>query len=315
MQPTGTESKKSKERKERKMKTYFDCIPCFVRQALDAARFATDDEQTHEKVLRKVLHLAAELDMSESPPIIGQQIHRMIRELVGTKDPYHKIKRQFNNIALKLYPELRKRIIESDDQLETAIRLAIAGNIIDFGVNSSVDESNLHKAISESLTVDFDNAQIGSFKEATEQAEEIFYVTDNAGEIVLDRLLIEQLPYEKVTLVVKGSPVINDATMEDANLAGLTRVVEVIDNGSDGPGTILETCSKNFRNRFEDADLIIAKGQGNYETLSDIDKNIFFLLKAKCPVIARDLGCQVGKMILRKSNSLKSVESLIREAE
>lgn len=297
------------------MRTYFDCIPCFVRQALDAARFATDDEQIHEQVLRKVLHLAGELDMSQSPPTIGQQIHRLIRRLVDNDDPYYKIKKRFNNMALRLYPELRKQIVGSNNRLETAIRLAIAGNIIDFGVNSSLDESNLHEAISESLRGDFDNVLMESFRDATGQAEEIFYLADNAGEIVFDRLLIEQLPYEKITVVVKGKPVINDATMEDAELSGLPKIVEVIDNGSDAPGTILESCSQAFRDRFEGVDLTIAKGQGNYETLSNVDKNIFFLLKAKCPIIAEHLGCEVGKMILQKSKSFNCVVDLVKEAE
>ena len=127
--------------------------------------------------------------------------------------------------------------------------------------------------------------------------------------------MIEQLPIERVTVAVKGAPVINDATMEDALLAGLPRIVEVIDNGSDAPGTILESCSQTFRGRFEDADLIIAKGQGNYETLSDLDKNIFFILKAKCPVIAVDLGCEVGEMILRKSRAFSDIGDLVKEAE
>lgn len=297
------------------MKTYFDCMPCFIRQALDAAKLATDDEQIHEQVVREVLRLASDLDMSQSPPAIGQQIHRLIRELVGEDDPYHRIKKRFNDLALKLYPELRKQIVGSQDRLETAIRLAIAGNIIDFGVNSSVDESDLHKAISESLVADFDNLHLESFRDAVGQAEDIFYLADNAGEIVFDRLLIEQLPYEKVTVVVKGKPVINDATMEDAGAAGLTRIVEVIDNGSDAPGTILESCSEEFRRRFADADLIIAKGQGNYETLSDVEKDMFFILKVKCPVIAQHLGCEVGQMILRKSDAFNDIVDLVKETK
>jgi len=265
--------------------------------------------------VRQVLKLTAELDMSQSPPAIGQQIHRLIRNLVGQDDPYCKIKRRFNNLALKLYPELRKQIVSSNNRLETAIRLAIAGNIIDFGVNGSVKESNLNEAISESLTADFDSMQLQSFQDAIEQAEEILYLADNAGEIVFDRLLIEQIPIEKVTVVVKGFPVINDATMEDAIVAGLPRIVEVIDNGSDGPGTILESCSPAFRSRFSTADLAIAKGQGNYETLSDVDKSIFFILKAKCPVIASDLGCGVGEMILRRSQAHRDAVDLVKEAK
>jgi len=289
------------------MKVFLDCIPCFVRQALDSARLATDDEQTQEKVVREVLRLAADLDMSQSPPVIGQKIHRLIRSLVGSDDPYYRVKKQFNSLALKLYPDLRKQIISSNDQLETAIRLAIAGNIIDFGVKTSLTELEVKKTIGDSLSGYLNPEQVRNFKNAVMEAEEILYLADNAGEIVFDHLLIEQLPIEKITVVVKGSPVINDATIEDANVVGLDRIVEVIDNGSDGPGTILETCSQYFRDRFEKADLIIAKGQGNYETLSDLDKNIFFILKAKCPVIARDLNCEVGAMVLRKNIMSKNI--------
>jgi len=297
------------------MHIFLDCIPCFVRQALDAARLATDDKKIHEQVLREVLVLAKVLDMSQSPPVMGQKIHRLIRELVGTEDPYRDVKRRFNNTALKLYPKMRTHIIESKNTLETAIRLAIAGNIIDFGVNGELQESDLEKAINECLADGFSDMQLGPFEQALNDAEEILYIADNAGEIIFDRLLIEQLPVGKVTVVVKGAPVINDATMKDAFVAGLHRIVEVIDNGSDGPGTILETCSRVFVDRFEKADLVIAKGQGNYETLSDIDKNIFFVLKAKCHVIARNLGCKIGEMILRKSKAFKNPVDLVKEAE
>jgi len=297
------------------MKTFLDCIPCFVRQALDSAKLATDDERIHEQVVREALRLAADLDMSQSPPAIGQKIHRLIRRLIGDNDPYQRIKEQFNNLALKLYPELKERVTESEDPFATAVRLAIAGNIIDFGVKTSLTESDVEKTIEQSLLDHFDDNRIQGFKEAVTQAEKILYLADNAGEIVFDRLLIEQLPVERVTVVVKGEPVINDATMQDAVTAGLDKIVEVIDNGSDAPGTILESCSQSFRDRFDKADLIIAKGQGNYETLSDIDKNIFFVLKAKCPVIARDIGCEVGEMILQKSNSFKSIDNLVGEVE
>ena len=287
------------------MRTYFDCIPCFVRQSLDAVRLITDDESVHEQVVRNILRLAVDLDMSQSPPVLGQQIHRLIRELVGMEDPYHEIKEQFNNLALTLYPELRKLIISSEDPLETAIWLAIAGNIIDFGVKSKLQESELEKTISECLAAEFSGMQLKPFRQAVNEAEEILYIADNAGEIIFDRLLIEQLPTEKVTVVVKGGPVINDATMKDAGIVGLTRIVEVIDNGSDAPGTILEDCSDYFRGHFGRADLVIAKGQGNYETLSEVNKNIFFILKAKCSVIARDLECDVGEMILRRSKTFE----------
>jgi len=297
------------------MKTYFDCIPCFVRQALDAARLITGDERIHEQVVREVLRLAADLDMSQSPPAIGQQIHRLIRELVGDDDPYRELKQRYNRLALRICDELKEGVRTSENPLETTVRLAIAGNIIDLGVKTSIKESEIEKIINDSLTADFDSRQIKEFESAVSQAEKILYLADNAGEVVFDRLLIEQLPAEKITLVVKGKPVINDATMEDAEFAGLTEIVKVIDNGSDAPGTILESCSQDFRNRFDDADLIIAKGQGNYETLSDVNKNIFFILKAKCPVIAKDLGCEVGEMILRRSQAYRNAVDLVKEAK
>ena len=297
------------------MQIYLDCIPCFVRQALDSARLVTDDEQIHEKVVREVLSLAVELDMSQSPPAIGQQIHRLIRHLVDKTDPYRELKHRFNRLALQLCAELEERVRTSEDPLETAVRLAIAGNIIDLGVKTSIKESDIERIIRDCLTADFNSKQIENFRNAVSHAGKILYLMDNAGEIVFDRLLIEQLPVEKVTVVVKGTPVINDATMEDAEFVGLTRIVEVIDNGSDGPGTILESCSQAFTDVFENADLIIAKGQGNYETLSDVDKNIFFILKAKCPVIAKDLGCEVGEMILRRNEASGDVVDIVKEAK
>ena len=297
------------------MRTYFDCIPCLVRQALDSARLATDDEQIHEQVVREVLRLAADLDMSQSPPAIGQQIHRLIRKLIGNNDPYRELKRRSNRLALRMCAGLKERVKTSKDPLETAVRLAIAGNIIDLGVKTSIKESDIEKIINDSLTADFDSGQIEEFRNAVSQAEKILYLADNAGEIVFDRLLIEQLPCENITFVVRAGPIINDATVEDAQIAGLTDIVEVIDNGSDAPGTILESCSEDFRSRFAGADLIIAKGQGNYETLSDVNKNIFFILKAKCPVIARDLDCEVGEMILKKSEAFNDITDLVKEAE
>ena len=145
------------------------------------------------------------------------------------------------------------------------------------------------------------------FQAALGRASRILYLADNAGEIVFDRLLIERMPPGKVTVGVRGFPVINDATMKDAEDTGMTELAEVIDNGSDGPGTILDDCSQSFRDRFDEADLIIAKGQGNYETLSEVDKDIYFLLKAKCAVIARDMGCQEDDMILKRSESMAAI--------
>ncbi|MBW1745863.1 MAG: DUF89 family protein [Deltaproteobacteria bacterium] len=278
------------------MKTYFECIPCLLRQTFEAARLTTDDKAIHEQVIRKVLRAASEMNLQESPPFMAQRIHRLIRQMTGDNDPYHDIKDRFNHFALELYPELKKRVERSRTPLDTAIRLAIAGNIIDSGVNHHINETLVHNSIEHALTAPL-AGDPEQFRKAVSKANDILYLADNAGEIVFDRLLIEQMPSEKITLVVKGSPVINDACLADAQTTGIADLVEVIDNGSDAPGTILDECSEEFKRRFENADLIIAKGQGNYETLSDVKKDIFFMLKAKCPVIAHHIGCEVGSLV------------------
>ena len=290
------------------MRTYFDCVPCLVRQVLDSVRMVTDDKQLHEKVMRQALYLSSQMDLMQSPPAMAQKIHRFIREITGVHDPYREAKNRFNKLALQMYPELKQQVEASADPLDTAVRLAIAGNIIDFGVDSAVEESRVESAIAEALTGLLDKEMLEEFGDAMSRAEDILYLGDNAGEIVFDRLLIEQLPCEKITFVVKGGPILNDALMEDAQIVGLTDVVDVIDNGSDAPGTILENCSETFRRRFDQSDLIIAKGQGNYETLSEVDKNIFFLVRPKCNVLAQHLGREIGSLVLSGSNHSRFAE-------
>jgi uncharacterized protein with ATP-grasp and redox domains len=282
------------------METYFDCIPCFVRQTLDTVRMVTNDKSVQEKMLRKVLQDISTMDLQQSPPVMAQHIHRFIREVSGQSDPYLSIKNRFNQVALEIYPELKNQVENSANPLETALRLAIAGNVIDSGVNSNLQENHVHEAIEHALTAPF-GGDVEGFSKAVAAADKILYLADNAGEIVFDRLLLGQLPLTKVTLAVKGAPIINDATLADAQAAGITKLVQVIDNGSDAPGTVLTDCSETFRKYFAQADLVIAKGQGNYETLSQEKKDIFFVLKAKCPVIAQDLGCQVGSLVLRQT--------------
>ncbi len=293
------------------MKTYFDCIPCFVRQALDSVRLATDDTKIQEQILRRVLDLAGKMDFNSSPPAMAQKIHREIKQLAKTNDPYRQKKHHFNEFALRLFPKFRDLAAHSKDPFEMAVRLAIAGNIIDLGVKSSLELPEAEAVIGKTLTDSFDTSDMAAFKKAADKAQNILYLADNAGEIVFDKFLIEQIGPEKITLVVKGAPVINDATIDDAKAAGLSDLVKVIDNGDDAPGTILEFCSEEFKQRFEKADLIIAKGQGNFESLSDVDKNIFFILRAKCPVIAEHLACPIWTLVLRASKS--KVSNLIKE--
>lgn len=282
------------------MKTYLDCIPCFFRQTLDAVRLVTSDEAIHERLLQEILRAASDMDPHQPPPAMGQRIHRRIRELTCQSDPYRAAKDRFNQLALRHLPELRTRVARSAAPLETAVRLAIAGNVIDMGVNSGLLDTHVTDAIAHALNAPL-RGDVDALARAVAGAERILYLADNAGELVFDRLLIEQLPLEKVIVVVRGAPVINDATLADAQAAGVLGFVGVIDNGSDAPGTILEDCSSAFRRRFDSADLVIAKGQGNYETLSHVEKDIFFALMVKCPVIARELTCTVGTLVVQQS--------------
>jgi len=282
------------------VKTYFDCIPCFVRQALAAARYVTDDETVQEQVLREALQAAAEMDLRQSPPAMAQRIHRAVRRLTGVADPYRAAKDHFNEVAGAMYPALEAEVRASDRPLETAVRFAIAGNVIDLGIQDQLSEADVYEAVAHARDAAL-RADLEELASDAAAAGSILYLADNAGELVLDRLLIEQLGTEKVTVAVKGAPILNDATRPDADAAGLTETVEVIDNGSDAPGTLLDDCSDTFRERFAEADLVLAKGQGNYETLSQAPREVYFVLKAKCPVIAEDLGCEVGSLVLRKS--------------
>ena len=282
------------------MNTYFACLPCIVRQALDAARLASADDRTTEEVLRRALRTLSDLPFDKTPTHMSMEIHRIVRSLVKPKDPYKALKDLYNSKALSLLSPLRKVISSSEDTFETAARLAIAGNIIDFGHLNSDFDISLNEIIEDTLERPFSINRLDDLRRETEQASRILYLADNTGEIVFDRLLIEEIDgyRERVVLGVRGAPIINDATLDDARRAGLTDLVTVIENGSDAPGTILEECGKRFREEFEKADLIIAKGQGNYETLSERRDNIFFLLKVKCPAIALDLGCQTGAIVI-----------------
>jgi len=283
------------------MKATLDCIPCFIRQSLDVARMASPDIVLHEQMIRNVLLWMAQMNLEQPPPIMAQHLHRRLREITGVEDPYRIVKSLHYEMALSLLSELKAGIEAASDPLMMAVRLAIAGNIIDMGVNGNFTEIDLRRSIDQALTEPFIGDQ-NEFRQVLSKAHKILYLADNAGEIVFDRLLIEQLLPARVTLAVRGAPVINDATMADARAVGLHEIVEVIDNGSDAPGTILADCSQDFNRRFAEADLILAKGQGNFETLSDENRNIYFLFKAKCPVIAAHVGMPVGTHVLARSH-------------
>ena len=283
--------------------TLLQCIPCFARQALDAVVEAVADPVRREVLLRRLLRDIADGDWSGTPPAMAQRLQRSIREALGDPDPYRAVKDRMNEMALNLVPTMRARIAAHPDPREAAVRVAIGGNLLDVGAKTQIAAEDLPAHLETIWTQPLRGDVEGLFREA-DRAHCILYLADNAGEIVFDKLLIEQLPAGKITLFVRGRPVLNDATVADAETAGLPELVPVLGNGSDAPGTILDDCSDEFRDWFARADLVIAKGQGNYETLSEVDKNLYFLFTVKCPLVSARVGEPVGSLVAKPGRRL-----------
>ncbi len=281
------------------MKAALDCYPCFFLQALKTSRIVTSDEKKILEILNEVSLALTRLCFDLTPSEIGREVYRIISARTGVRDPYRKLKDGFIRQALSLYPEMKKLIESSKDRLMTAVRLSIAGNIIDFGTQAKFD---LKKDIKKILFQDFALNHYSQFCKALKKAKKILFLADNAGETVFDRLLIEEL-HKPVIYAVRERPIINDATGEDALLSGIGEAAEIISSGCDAPGIILKFCSREFLKEYHSAGLIISKGQGNYEGLSDEKRPIFFLLKAKCPAVAREFGVEEGGIILAKARS------------
>lgn len=259
---------------------------------------ATDDSAKQADILRKAIDILRDCEWDDKPPKFAQKIHGMIREELGT-DPYEDVKRKSNDAIMALYPDLKKRVRESDDCIGTAVRMAIAGNIMDFGPTSSFDfEATLEECLNTDLAID----HCVSFKDACSKSSSILYLTDNAGEIVCDKILLEGIidryKVKKITLAVKGGNILNDATYQDISYVGLDKLqgVDVICVSNGEPYSGIPRESHAFRGVMDRYDMIISKGQGNYEMLSEHD-DVFFLLKAKCQLIARNAGVALGGMI------------------
>lgn len=279
------------------LKTYLDCIPCFLRQALEASRMATDDDEVHEKIVNKVLDELSEISLEgKKPPDIADRVHYIVRKVAGGVDPYKEVKKEHNDRALYIYPKLKDLVEKADDRLYTSIKLAIAGNTVDLGPGHEINiEETLDEVLDKELAIDNND----KFKSSLEAADEIFYLADNAGEIVFDKLLLRELDGMDIKFFVKDGPILNDAMEKDAEYVGIPELAEidVISNGMPGPTPKRD--SEEFLEKLNKTDMVISKGQGNYEALSESDANIFFLLKAKCPVIADDIGVDEGDLILK----------------
>ncbi len=288
------------------MKTYVDCVPCFISQAIALARHFAKNDVIEEQIVRKVLKILEEFDYSLPPPRIAYEVYPAMYKILNDPDPYREIKHLYNQKVLDLYPRLKQLLDNSEDRFRTVVKLALAGNIIDFGSGTSFSlEKTLERVLKTEPTID----EIELLFSEIKNASTIFYLADNSGEIGLDKLLIEELlPHAKVILGVRGGPTINDVTIEDAREVGLTDIVEVIDPGITLPGIWLEASSSRFQEVFKTADVIISKGQGNFETLNTRKEfPIFFLFMVKCDVVAKNTGLKIGDQMVAKVTSLNQI--------
>ena len=289
------------------MRMYLECIPCFFMQALEAARLAGADAAAQKAILDDVARRLPDFPLEASQPEMGRIIHGLIRAHTGNPDPYREIKEKSNRSADAMSPRLEALCEGSEDRLLTAVELAIAGNIIDYGVKNTLDvDAELEKILSGTRSSSgSENGrffQVDRFRERLARAGTVLYLADNAGETVFDRVLMETMkslrPDLELIYAVKEKPILNDALKRDALDSGIPRVAHVMSSGSDAPGTVLSLCSRAFLDILDIVDLVISKGQGNFEGLSEIRRGVFFLLMAKCPVIAGDIGCGVGDVVL-----------------
>jgi len=292
------------------MKTYLECVPCFFKQALEACSIIGVDENITRVIINKIAEIIPFFSVETTPPEMGRIIHQIVQSITNNSDPYKELKEKSNKLAFQLYPNLKDKINCSNDKFLVAVKLAISGNIIDYGAKNSL---NLEKEIEKIFFEDFEKMNeeaaifnYSEFKNDLNRVKSILYLGDNAGETVFDRLLLEQLKEDypqikKIFYAVKEKPIINDALYGDALFCGIDKYADIISSGCDAPGTILKFCSSEFLEFYKKVDLIISKGQGNYEALSEEKTPIYFLLKVKCPVLGKHLGANLGSIVLRKA--------------
>ncbi len=292
------------------MQTSPACIPCILTQVLATARRVTPDEWLHRRVLVEAMELLQKGDFDRSPAEVVHEVLSGALGVLGNPDPYAEDRAKSLTAAQSLEAKAREAIRSAADPLLAAAKLAAAANAWDAVVLGSLDPVAM---IERALDRPFATDEYAGFKQAIAAAGKVLYLLDNAGEVVFDRLLIEQLGGRKVPCVARHSVVCNDVT--PADLAGFfAPEVEVIDPGVDGMGLPLSLCSKEFRQRWAGSDVILAKGPANFETLEAAEGKAFFLLAVKCPRVAEHLRCAVGDVVLTKNAPKAVTQKAVKQA-
>lgn len=281
------------------MNTQTDCIPCIISAISGLITFCTNDNIKREALIKSALKALAEADLANNPVILSRMLIKSTLEECEIEDPFLSLKRDRNQRAWKILPLIKEKVLSAEDSLHTAALAAAAGNILDFVASGS--NYLLEQAIEEVFEQGFTLDCYDDFSENLKNAKTIFYVGDNTGEIVMDRPLIEELKKlgKKITYCVRGKPAMDDALAEDFYLAKLHELADLVDTGASYLGLVLPEAPTETVELFNKSDMIISKGMGNFETLSDLnDKRIFFILKAKCRRIAEILGVEKGEYCL-----------------
>ncbi len=280
------------------MKTQFECIPCILTSYLRLAETGVIPEFQKEEILRRLLKFLSTVKYNQSPPMLGRMLHRLIRELLQNPDPYYQIKEKYNLMMLDLYSSFEELVEKSQDSFDTAMRLAIAGNVIDFGSKYQFDVLDAVKRVMRKKLAIDDSWHL---RDDLKHAQSLLYIGDNCGEIVLDKLFLESISLPRKYFVVRDGPIINDVTLKDAKMVGMDKIAKVITTGDDAPGAVWESASKEFKDHFTNADVIISKGQGNLEGLMDVPHDsIYFLLVTKCDLIGETIGSKAGDFVIKK---------------
>ena len=279
------------------MKLHADCIACLARSALERAGSLKDAEKKTEYMRRVCEILSAADAQYDSAPLLDARIVRLRREFLGIQEDYAQIKRKFNALLMGVYDRLRARVRGAQDPLYAALQFSMVGNYIDFNLLGDVDPDEVLRLLDEAADRELDAAEYAHLRDDLARGGELVFVHDNCGEVVLDKLLIETVralyPNIHAVSLVRGGPVANDATRDDAAQIGLAEVSEVLDNGlRDIPGTQVDQLPEAVRKRMEGAALIIAKGQGNFESMIDCGLNVYYLLLSKCPSYTEWFGFQ-----------------------
>lgn len=270
------------------------CIQCLINKHLRNIpdRFSSAEKT---KYMQGILEIIAKADISMSAPEIVGQINEF-KQHYGEVNDFAEIKSYFNNLMLSYEKNIEFKIENSNNALKTAVKYAMAGNFVDFGAMENVDEEKFKESLDSAENIEIDDSEFDRFENDIKNSKNIVYLTDNCGEIVLDKLLIKQIlktnSNVEINVIVRGKPVLNDCTLDDANQVGIDNLVKVIDNGTSVAGTVIEKISPEAKAIIDSADLIISKGQGNFETLHHSGKNIYYLFLCKCKLFADRFGVE-----------------------